>query len=133
MRLSASLITNYCNINMFSFSPINQWAVRAGDPNTLYFQLVDLDQSGIRYFTGIGSSNLPVTVTVTMPSIDNSKIVQSTALPTGDPSIWSINIASTQIPSSGNVIFMVKEGNSTRTFQIMNALAVEIPGASGSC
>ena len=42
MRLSAKPIVNYTDINHFSY--VNQWIVSAGDPNVLYFQLVDLDQ-----------------------------------------------------------------------------------------
>jgi len=41
-RLSARAIVNYANINNFSYA--NQWIVNAGDPLTLYFQIVDLDQ-----------------------------------------------------------------------------------------
>lgn len=133
MRLSANFVVNYANINQFDYE--DQWKMRAGDPTTLYFQLTDLDQNSLRYLAGIGSQNQPYSVIVTCPSIDNSKILQFNAIQVdvNDASIWKIVIASTQIPSSGNVIFAVIEGANTRTFKKMNGLAVEIVGADGSC
>lgn len=133
MRLSASFIVNYTDTNHFAY--YNQWKMRAGDPTTLYFQLTDLDQADIRYMAGIGSQNQPYSVVVTCPSIDNTKILSFTAIQAdpSDSSIWKIVIAPTQIPQSGNVIFSVTEGNSTRTFQKMNGLQVILVGAEGSC
>lgn len=143
MRLSAKLITNFCNINMFNFT--DQWKIRAGDPNTLYFQIVDLDQGccgqtassecALRYLVGLGSSNQPYGITVTFPSIDDSKIIKATAIQSNaaDSSIWQVNILSSQLPFSGNVFFSVMEGINTRTFNVTNALAVEYPLASGCC
>lgn len=131
MRLSANLIKNFANPNMFDTG--NQWHVRAGDPNTLYFQLVDLDQDRLRYLTGLAAT--PVSVQVTFPSIDDSKTIQAiaTQVSAADGSLWQVNILSTMIPSTGNVIFAVTEGTATRTFRVMNALSVEYPGADGSC
>ncbi len=133
MRLSAYLIKNYANINQFAFE--SQWQIRAGDPNTLYFQLVDLDQDGLRYLAGIGLSNQPFGVTVKFPSIDDALEINATAVQAdaADPSVWKVNIASTQQPNAGNVIFSVTEGSDTRTFKLTNALQVEFPGNDGSC
>ena len=55
-RLSARPIVNFQNVNSFKYA--NQWTVSAGNSNTLYFQLVDLDQCGLRYLAGIGSGNI---------------------------------------------------------------------------
>jgi hypothetical protein len=131
MRLSAKLVNNYANLNMFGYT--NQWFVRAGDPNILYFQLVDLDQDGLRYLTGRAAT--PVVVRVTFPSIDDSKTIQAlaTQVNAADGSLWQVNILPTMIPGSGNVIFSVTEGNAARSFKVMNALSVEYPGADGSC
>ena len=144
MRLSANLILNYANVNQFGFQ--DQWQVRAGDPNTLYFQLIDLDQGSnpsgtrdcqcfLRYLLGIGTQNLPYGVTVTFPSIDDSKTITATAVQVdaNDSSVWAVKILSSQQPGSGNVIFTVTEGSTTRTFKVMNALAVEYPGNDGCC
>jgi len=131
MRLSANLIVNYSNPNMFGTT--NQWQIRAGDPNTLYFQLVDLDQNKLRYLTGLAGT--PVGITVTFPSIDDTKKIVATAVQANaaDGSIWQVNLLSTMVPASGNVIFNLSEGTVMRTFKLMNALSVEYPGSDGSC
>lgn len=151
MRLSANFVVNYANVNQFAFQ--DQWKIRAGDPVTLYFQVVDLDQNqyslqstsllggtnnataALRYMVGIGSGNTPASIIVTMPSIDNSKVLQfiATQADPADASLWKFVIAPTQVPSSGNVNFQVIEGSNKRTFSKMNAIAVELPGADGSC
>lgn len=133
MRLSCLFVVNYSNVNQFSYQ--EQWKMRSGDPTTLYFQLTDLDQKNLRYLAGVGSSNQPYSVVVTFPSIDNSRILQFPAIQVdpNDSSLWKIVIGPSQIPSSGNVIFAVTEGNSIRTFKKMNGLAVEFPGGDGSC
>jgi hypothetical protein len=144
MRLSANIIVNFANVNQFNY--VEQWAIRAGDPNSLYFQLVDLDQAnrcggcdnqrGLRYIAGLGLGiGQTFGVVVTVPSIDNTKILQFQAVQAdpNDASIWKIAILPTQIPSSGNVVFQVIEGNATRTFSVQNAMRTELPGADGSC
>lgn len=153
MRLSAKSITNYANINNFSYT--NQWIIRSGEPNTLYFQLVDLDQgpfysingpifgnsppisgdAGLRYIPGVGVSNQPAAVMVTFPSIDDSKVitVQATLADALDGSIWKVSLGASQVPAGGNVLFAVSEGSATRRFSATNLLNVEDPTNNGSC
>lgn len=133
MRLSAKLIKNYANVNSFSY--MDQWIIRAGEPSDLYFQLIDLDQNGIRYLAGIGSGNQPVVVQVTFPSIDDAAVLLITATQpdANDSSIWKVSILATQTPNSGNVIFSIAEGAVTRSFGTLNLLSVEFPGSDGSC
>lgn len=132
MRLSAKAITNFANVNQFDFG--NQWIVRAGDPNTLYFQLVDLDQEGLRYIPGIGTDNQPVSVTVTFPSIDDTQVINVTAIQDpNDRSIFKAVMGPNQKPNSGNVRFAITEGSSTRRFSALNLLSVEYPDSDGSC
>ena len=146
MRLSANFIVNYANINQFAFQ--DQWKIRAGDPVTLYFQLIDLDQgnagcgcdtlsgSGLRYIAGANLTPPAVpNLVVSFPSIDNSKVIQCIATQASplDASIWQVTLEPTQVPGSGNVMFQITEGTSTRTFKKMNGMAVELPGADGSC
>jgi hypothetical protein len=162
VRLSANLIVNFANINQFAFT--NQWQIRAAEPNTLYFQIVDLDQNnpngygggldsyyglygtgamgpgintstGLRYLVGIGSQNQPYSITVKFPSVDDSITILANAIQVNanDSSIWQVSISANQTPTSGNVIFSVTEGTATRSFSIMNALAVTYPSNSGSC
>lgn len=159
MRISAKAVLNYTDINHFVYG--NQWIVRAGDPNTLYFQLVDLDQAGLRYMTGVGSANQPVTVTVTFPTnaavlstynadtnggfipfgttlafpqTDPAQVFTVTAsqASTSDPSLWSISLGPVQIPNSGNVQFTVMEGTNVRRFFVTNMISVDHLN-SGSC
>ena len=150
MRLSANLIVNYATVNQFGYA--NQWIIRFGDPNTLYFQLVDLDQninnsngyngqnlngptSSLRYIAGCGAANTPVSVQVTFCSIDDTKtlVVQATPADDCDGSLWAVTLSGTQIVASGNVFVTVKEGTVSRTFKLMNALAVEYNTTCGSC
>ena len=133
MKLSARLLVNYANINQFSYQ--DQWQIRAGEPNVLYFQLVDLDQNSLRHLAGIGVSNQPYSVSVKFPSIDNAQVIvaAATQVDISDSSIWKVSLSATQTPQSGNVVFTVVEGSASRSFNSMNGLSVEIPGNNGSC
>ena len=133
MRLSANLIVSYANVNQFSYE--NQWQIRAGEPNTLYFQLVDLDQNKLRYLPGIGGSNQPYGVSVKFPSIDDAQVINATAVQAdvADNSVWKVSLSASQTPKSGNVIFTVTEGSASRSFKMLNGLLVEFPGNDGSC
>jgi len=156
MRLSTRPLLNYENVNNFSYG--NQWIIRAGDPNTLYFQVFDLDKGpanvigqfvpanqfgansslsgsmGLRYMVGIGSGNQPASMTVTFPSIDDTQVINVTAVQDpNDKSIWSVTLGQNQKPASGNVQFAVQEGSSIRRFSSLNLLAVEDPQNDGSC
>lgn len=136
MRLSAKPLLNYVNVNNFSYG--NQWIIRSGDPNTLYFQVVDLDlgsnNTGLRYMVGVGSGNQPAAITVTFPSIDDTQVITATAVQdANDKSIWSVTLGPNQQPASGNVQFAVAEGNSIRRFSVLNVLNVENTFNDGSC
>lgn len=154
MRLSAKPIINFSNVNNYSFG--NQWIIRSGDPNTLYFQVLDIDQAiqgnnagvsifsgitavgttaGLRYLLGIGGSNQPYGITVTFMSIDNTKKieVQAVQIDANDSSIWKVSLASTQTPGGGNVQFAIQEGSAIRRFSVLNMLSVEFPTNNGSC
>ena len=131
MRLSAKAVVNFANVN--NFQTENQWMIRAGEPNTLYFQLVDLDQNSLRYLAGIGVSNQPFQVSVTFPSIDNAKkftVIAVQADP-NDSSLWSVPLTAVQIPQSGNVQFTVAQGSTIRNFNVLNFLSVEYPTNDG--
>jgi hypothetical protein len=157
MRLSARVITNFATVNQFSYAA--QWAVRAGDPNTLYFQIVDLDQVtlanisgaaliggffnvppaqasviGLRYMVGVGGGNQPASIQVTFPSIDDAQVINLTAVQAdpNDASIWKVTIPPSKTPNSGNVQFAVFEGSNIRRFSVLNMISVE-PMNDGSC
>jgi hypothetical protein len=159
MRLSARAIINFSSVNVFSY--INQWIVRAGDPNTLYFQLIDIDQTvigsisgssstlfggqfnipsgqaniaGLRYLVGIGVLNQPFMVKVTFPSSSKHKEVEliATQADVNDSSIWKLSIPPNLQPFSGNVQFKVIEGQNIRRFNVLNLISVEAQN-DGSC
>jgi hypothetical protein len=149
MRLTSAPIINFSNINDFQLAG-GQWTIRATDPQTLYFQLFDLDNVdtvpysapynfgffGInqtipqRFIAGVGVSNQPVTMVVTFPSLNAGGTLNFTA--TQDPydgSVFSIylpgytNVGSA--PASGNVTFTLTMGLNTYTWTVQNMIAVE--------
>jgi hypothetical protein len=155
MRLTSTAIINFSTIN--DFQEASQWTIRASDPNTLYYQLFDLDNvntspyaalnSGFfnaaiqsapqRYIAGVGSSNLPMSMTVTFPSLDPRNVLIYTATPNpNDASVWSFNVPGyTNVgtaPSSGNVIFSLTQGTQTWTWTVVNMLNVEMTN-QGCC
>lgn len=155
MRLTSVPIINFANIN--DFQTASQWTVRATDPQTLYFQLFDLDNVdtvpysapfnfgffGInqtnpqRFMAGIDSGTQPVVMTVTFPSLDPSLSFTYTA--TQDPndkSVFSIvlpgYISAGVAPASGNVQFSLTMGTKTYNWVVQNMIAVEVLN-SGCC
>lgn len=138
MRLSAIPLVSYVNINAFSL--VNQWIIRAGDPNSLYFQLVDLDhvdnsacKNPLRYMPVTAGPN-PVSITVTFPSIDDAIQITATAAQiTGDSSMWVVALTASQIPGSGSVQFALNDNGVIRRFGVMAMISVEYPDSDGSC
>lgn len=154
-RLTSVPIINFSTIN--DFQETSQWMIRATDPNTLYFQLFDLDNVSVppynplnsgffnvaiqtspqRYIPGIGSSNLPMVMTVTFPSLDPAKTYTFVATPDpNDNSVWSFNLPgytnSAIAPASGNVVFSLTQGTKIWTWTVINMLATEMTN-QGSC
>lgn len=137
MRLSAKPIINYANINNFDFG--NQWTIRAGEPNRLYFQLVDLDvvdnsacKIPMRYMPQPTSP--PAVMTVTFPSIDDEdQIVVTATQVAGDDSLWYVDLAADQIPGSGAVQFALTVDGVVRRFGVLGMMSVEYPDNDGSC
>ena len=155
MRLTSQPIINFCDINDFQTG--SQWTIRATDPQTLYFQLFDLDNmsqppyvalnSGFfnaaiqtspqRYIAGVGVDNQPFSMTVTFPSLDPTKTFTFAATPDpNDASVWSIDLpgysSSAVAPASGNVMFSLTQGTKTVTWTVVNMVAVEMTN-QGCC
>lgn len=158
MRLTSVPIINFCSIN--DFQTASQWTIRATDPQTLYFQLFDLDNQNTaspasffplnggffnaaiqtapqRYIAGVGASNQPFSMTVTFPSLDPSRSLTFTATPDpNDASVWSITLPGyTNIglaPASGNVFFSLTQGINTVTWVVVNMVSVEVSN-QGCC
>ena len=153
MRLSCKAIIVYNSPN--SYVTGNQWVVRAGDSNTLYFQVVDLDQgpatpiagvpyssyplagnTGLRYLVGLDLvAPATASIQVTFPSIDPTKsvVLAATQVTPADSSLWSVTIPSAAQPAGGNVMFAVTEGTNTRSFSVLNLIGVEFSNNDGSC
>lgn len=155
MRLTSTPIINFSTIN--DFQTTSQWTIRATDPNTLYFQLFDLDNVSVspyaplnsgffnaaiqsspqRFIAGVGGSNQPFSMTVTFPSLDprNALVYTATSDP-NDASVWSISLpgytSAGTAPSSGNVVFSLTQGTKAVTWVVANMLAVEMTN-QGSC
>lgn len=155
MRLTSTPIINFCNIN--DFQTASQWTIRATDPNTLYYQLFDLDNTNTtpfnalnngffnaaiqtfpqRFLAGVGVSNQPFSMTVTFPSLDPSRTFTFNATPDpNDASVWSITLpgysSAAIAPASGNVMFSLTQGTKTVTWTVTNMVAVEMTN-QGCC
>lgn len=127
MRLSAQTLKNFQNIN--SFQKSSEWTIRHDEPNSLYLQLVDLDQEGLRYIpTGSAPS-----VQVIFPAVNSANTITKTATAVSvlDGSLWKIDLLDTEKPSSGNVQILLTEGGVTRRFVILQGLVVEMFNQGG--
>lgn len=137
MRLSAKPIVNYGNINNFDYG--NQWTIRAGDPNTLYFQLVDLDKTDntlckapLRYMPQPTSP--PATLNVIFPSIDDAvDLTVAASQVSGDASLWKVDLTPSQVPGTGSVQFALTVDGAVRRFSVSQMMSVEYPDSDGSC
>jgi len=127
MRLGIRVITNYQNINSFTFA--QEWMIRSGDTKTLYFQLVDLDSiDQIRYMLPSGSS-----VTVSFPTVGGVALEKvATQTDVLDSSIWGVSILDTDQLSSGSVYFEVVINGVSNTFAASQVLNIELNGVNGA-
>ncbi len=125
MRLSLIPLVSYQNNN--SFRVASEWEIRSGEANTLYFQLVDLDQDKIRYMAASGA-----TMTVNFPGVDGNLTKTALVANALDPSIWSVSLLSTDIFGSGNIQIILTEGASVKKAWAYDVLSVE-PGNPGGC
>lgn len=125
MYLTGTILKNVQSVNSFQRS--TEVNVRQGNPSTIYFQLGDKDQVNalgepLRYMPASGA-----TVTVSISSINSALSVTKTATQpyATDTSIWSISILSTDVLTTGNLIFTLTEGATVRSAAILSAIVVE--------
>lgn len=139
MRLNAKIIKNVSNVNHWEYA--DSAYVQEGQVNEFYFQLVDLD----KIHSAEKSKALPdfplrympqgtvVTVSVTFPDLDPT--VQFSAAATqpfaDDKSIWKVTLASNQLPNSGAAQITVTEDGVSRSFNLKNAIKVEMQNRGG--
>jgi hypothetical protein len=126
MLLTARLLQDVGGVNVFR--PADRIAFTEGDPQDVYFQLVDasldtdLKPSGRRYAPAAGA-----VLQVTVISIDSSKQftrVASQPFPQ-DPSIWKLSILSSdKVAGTVSLGFQLTEGGAVRTGRLQPALDV---------
>jgi hypothetical protein len=121
VRLYAKPIKNYANINQFDYG--TEWTIRKDEPNTLYFQLVDLDQESLRYLP----SDASCSVQLTFPALNSTSsfIKSATQVSALDRSIWSVSLSESEVPFSGNVQIALVEFGVTRRFSLIDGIVVE--------
>lgn len=119
MRLYAKPIKNFANINQFDYA--TEWHIRKDEQNTLHFQLIDLDQDGLRYLP----TDPTYSVQVTFPSLITPLTKSASQTNTLDRSIWSVSLGATDPLYSGNVQFALTEGATVRRFSLVDGLVVE--------
>lgn len=127
MRLSVQALKNFQNLN--SFQKTSEWTIRQGESNTLYLQLIDLDQDSLRYIpTGTVAS-----LQVVFPAVNPANVITKTATPVSalDGSLWSVSLLDTEIPGSGNVQFILTEDGVVRRFVLLQGLVVEMFNQGG--
>ena len=127
MKLNIKTIKNFSSINNFDYS--SEWSIRQEDEITLYFQLVDYDQDGLRYLPTNNSYSVSVIFPTTSSSSPITKVAtQASSL---DRSIWSIQINSTDKINSGNFNITFVEGSNTKKFSVLQGIVVEALNEGG--
>jgi hypothetical protein len=142
MRINAKIIKNVNNVNSWVFA--NQAFMTQDQANTMYIQIVDLDQSSdpsveksqsfpqfpVRYIPQ-GTS---VGIEATFPALeDDEKFTITGTQPFAqDRSIWRFDLSAVQVPSSGNVDFKLTEDGSSKSFKVKNAVQLD-PTSIGGC
>ncbi len=124
MLLGAVMLKAVQNVNSYQRS--SQATIRQGNPATVFFQLVDLDQTDsfgqpLRYIPASGSS-----VTVTLNSINSANVINRLASQpySDDRSIFAVALVAADRPSSGNFDITLLESGSTFTTSVANGLIV---------
>lgn len=125
MLLGAIMLKSVQNVN--SFQRNTQTIVRQGSPTTIYFQLVDLEQTDsfgqpLRYVPAAGAS-----MTATINSINSANVVSRVAsqpFSSDDRSIWSINLLAIDHPASGNFDIELSQSGVITTTSIANGIIV---------
>lgn len=141
MLLSARFLANVASVNVFDWVQFVE--LNTGDPVTVYLQLVDASVdtetqgwkpivSGRRYMPASGA-----TLQVILKNVDDAKTltkVATQAFPTSDPSIWSFQIAATDVNVQGTVslTLVLTEGAVIRRGLVKAAIRV-YPVTPGDC
>lgn len=133
MLLGATILKNVQSVNSFQTAP--QITIRQGNATTIYFRLVDLEQTDqygqpLRYIPASGS-----TLTASINALNQDNVISRLAsqpYSSDDRSIWALTILSTDIVSQGNFDVALYESSVTKTTTILNGVVVWSAN-SGSC
>lgn len=129
MKLSVKFLKNVANVNTFQYA--SQWNISEGSSQVLYFQFVDKLKDDLRYKS---QATVVDEVSVTFLNIDEaSEIIKiaTQAFP-DDKSIWTITLASDEVPNPGAAKFSITEDGQERRFRVEQAISVDLLDA-GSC
>lgn len=125
MLLGATMLKSVQNVN--SFQTTQQAILRQNNPNTVYFRLVDLEQTDqygqpLRYVPASGA-----TLTATISSINADNFISRLATQpysSDDRSIFALNILATDTVTTGNLDLQLMEGSTIRTTTVLSGIIV---------
>lgn len=130
MLLSARILNNVANINLFSYTDVMRFT--EGDIPKIYLQLVDMGQdTALGGFSPPGKRYIPAvaaTLQVTISSIDDAKkIIRFATQPYAqDPSIWCVTLFTTDVlRGSADIQLLLTEGTVITYGVVKQALAIE--------
>jgi hypothetical protein len=135
MLLSARMLDQVGSVNIFSY--VEQFQFTEGDAFRVYFQLTDAaTDRATQGFNPSGRRYMPVsgaTLQITLDNIDDAKKVTRAAVqafPTSDPSIWYLDILSTDaVRGTVNMLLQLTEAGKVLRGRLNNALG----GANQGC
>jgi len=118
------------NVDSYNdFQTQNEWQVQEGQPNDLYFRLIDKDRDSLRYIP-----DALATITVEFPSIDQLTTISKTAsmVYSGeDRSIWKISLTDAEIPISGGVKFSMTEPSGNKKWRAEGGVKTKMLNVGG--
>jgi hypothetical protein len=130
MLLSARILNNVANVNVFSYDDTARFS--EGDAPDIYFQLTDasLDRSADGFSPG-GRRYMPTagaTLQVTLGFIDDTKkVVRAAVQPFPlDPSIWKLTLLTTdKVRGSADLQLKLTEGSKVTFGVLRQAISVD--------
>lgn len=133
MRLAFVLLKNVQNSNCFQ--EVEEYVLQTGNPDTIYFRLINLDQRDPvtgRYLRFIPDT--AATGQLTLGSIDQSKVIQraaTTPFTADDRSIWQVPILATDFVSANGASFQLNNLGNTYTVSLRGNLTSTPCGPTG--
>jgi hypothetical protein len=127
MKLSVKFLKNVENVNNFQY--IKQWEISEGSDHDLYFQVIDKLKEDLRYM----SQDPDVEMKVQFQGLDSDSPIEKEATQpfVDDKSIWKITLSDTETPNSGAVRFAITENEKTKTFNVEQAIVVDLLNFGG--